>query len=216
MLTNYANEGETKVIKTKIPLGFAIATCVLAFLATPALAGQWKSASGKYPVKFRAKATSTHTFTVAGGVAVECERAEFQGELVAETRSLQVRPTYTKCKTTIAGVKHEAEVKTTGCEYRLTINKPQTSPPTGLAKVSCTGSNLITITVKGTTCVITVGEAGNTSLKKFKAENVGTKGVNIQAEVEGISYVAKKCGIAENGTEGKYTGRVEGEGVIVR
>jgi len=131
------------VIKTKIPLGFAIATCVLAFLATPALAEQWKSASGKYPVTFTAKQTSTHTFTVAGGVAVECETAEFKGELTAESRDLQVRPTYRLCKTTIAGVKHKTKVEAKACQYRLRITKPQTKPPSGTVELKCTkGSRL--------------------------------------------------------------------------
>jgi len=91
--------------------------------------------------------------------------------------------------------------------HRSSLNNSVVSPKGGA----------ITVTPEGTTCVLTVGEEGNKTLKKFTAENVGTTGVKVSGEAEGITYTATSgCGIATKGTEGKYKGSVEGSGVIIR
>jgi len=201
------------VTKMKTLLGFAVGICALAFLATPALAENFESTSGTYPVKFTAKINTgtQHVFTVEG-VEVSCRTAEFKGELTERSRKLEVRPTYRSCTTLITGVKHKTVVNTSGVQYLITIIKPATKPQT--ARVEVKGNPVIT--VEGTSCVIKV--PAQSGLQKLTLEN-NTKTVmlKINAEVTGIaSEQTKGCGIKEKTTSGTYKGRVEGGGIKVR
>jgi len=203
------------MIKRFLPiLALAGALCGLAAAATPAVAETWQC-KGKVPCRYKLQGKGAQVLTLPSGTTVKCEKIRAEGQQSTQrAKDLQFRPVYTGCTATVAGVKHEAAVKTEKCQFRLILL--QNSPvPRGVVEIKKAAEPCpILVTIKGTTCEVKITEEGNKELKKFEAKDEREKPQNIQLQflVSGVSFKATAgCGENKGTAEFKGRARITGE-----
>jgi hypothetical protein len=192
-----------------VRLGFAAACAATALLATSASATAALFRAETYPVKELSTNTNIHGFSIAAGAVVSlCKHATFNtGEEgapnpTAASETITVHPTYTECFITIPAGNSAATVKTTGCNYLLKAQAPNT--PGGEVKVVCETGKTIEVTDNSIpTCKTKVGSQ---SLKGVEYRNLAgpPKKVEVGSEVEKIKWQTEGCGVASSGEDGQY------------
>jgi hypothetical protein len=179
----------------------ALAAINAAMFALPAVAsaGEWSldSASGKYPVSFSLKSTTTTILTTddGSGLKVACKDAGGSGVQESATTSKEVTLTFSECTESLFGSKCTSSGQTTGTIKTTDLTghnvKLEPSPSTlrgvlltpkegHFATFSCAG-NLFTIKVGGTGLIgeLTSPTACNAVAKeptvRFQALTEGTQ-----------------------------------------
>jgi hypothetical protein len=202
--------------KARLLFCFAAIVGVLALSAATASA-EFTSGSGATTGKAKLSKIGTAFALTPGGAPVEC--AELSNGIWTIRTLTKQEPTkkgphenftgqFTKCQANLGGgITLPASVNST-CEVQVAQVGTSGSALTGAVTSACT----VTITVSAkTSCVITIGTAGNSGLTKAKGEVIETSNDLITAAIGGITNtISAGCtesGLTNgNGKEGTFSG----------
>ncbi len=187
------------MLKIKISLVLAVAACVFAAVAAPALAAKEFQAKDA-PVNLKDINKGGHVFETGGLGIVECETAESGGRAQTKVaQQIKVPVKYSKCFLKALGGFVKGAATVSEAKYNF------------FASGKVENENEILIEAKdGTeTCKIKVPTTGNESLGTVSFTNVVSSVVEVEvkAAVTGITQVTEgggNCG--KSSKEGKYKG----------
>jgi hypothetical protein len=142
-----------------------------------------------------------NVFTVETGI-VKCTGLTIpEKTIVSGVTEVEVHPEYSGCKA--FGV--AATVNTTGCNYNFPLETGGATP----TSVVCSGTNKITVTPTGISCVVTVGS--QTGINGISLANTAGTPPDITQTINStnIAYTetGTGCHAAGSHTNGKYKGK---------
>jgi hypothetical protein len=152
--------------------------CLLA-AASPALAVETFFEAGEYPAELKGQQTATFVFKVQGN-SFECNKATFGGTQAEPSKTIDLEASFSEC-TAFGFTGGTVTVNT--CKFRLNANSATAGVICGATPIK------LKVTPPFTTCEVTIGEAGNTSLSKISNSTVATspKTVSSKLELSGVT-----------------------------